>query len=232
MDLPEVTGVHPPGTADGVLGDHGRRCSGGDDHLLPSRADEGLHLLSPGCGDGRHVGKIRVGDPAPVDCDDLAAAVPVQPWTPVGGGGKSHPASPVEPVGVTRNRLDFNVPGESGQALQLLLDNRGEHRALTRQRDVLEVATAAGARTGIRARGLHSIRRLHQHIHGVCTEKSRPGVPFGDRDADTLTGDRMTDEDDAAVVSSDMMAAVGHRPHVDDEVGAHKRVSHRSVSPA
>ena len=82
-----------------------------------------------------------------------------RPGGVLGGRGKSDPGAPTQPVVVARHRLDHDVTLDAGQPLQLLRHHLTEQAALARERDVLEVAAAAGTRPGMRARRINSVRR-------------------------------------------------------------------------
>jgi hypothetical protein len=82
---------------------------------------------------------------------------------------------------------------------------------------VLEVATPAQARTGIRARRLDTTRRGLDHFDGIGPQERLGSL--GDVDSYALARERVAYEDDLAVEAGDAMATVRDRPDFDDRVG-------------
>ena len=141
----------------------------------------------------------------------------------VGGHGVLHAGPPGQPVDVPGHRLDLDVDVELRQPGELLHDHRGLEGALGGQRDVLEVAAAAQARPGVRARRLDPVGRGVEHLDGVAAPEPVALGALGDLDDDAFAGQRVPHEHDAVALlhdAGDAVAAVRDRADGDLEAGA------------
>ena len=119
--------------------------------------DTGRARPAQGLGaDGLDVGR---GDQAGVDRLEVVAAVLAQPGAAGRRHGELHARAPAQAVLGAGHLVDDDGALDAGQPAQLLLDERGLEPALLGQRDVLPVAAAAAAGTGVRARPLDPVRR-------------------------------------------------------------------------
>ncbi len=128
------------------------------------------------------------------------------------------------PSVVARDGLHLDGPVDLGDAAQLLLDELRLQPALGRQVDVLEVAAAAAAGTGVRAGRHDPVRRRLQHLDGVGAQEV--GGLAGDPCADPLPRQAVPDEDDPAVGRpADARATGGDAAQLEVEQLAHERSS-------
>ncbi len=124
-------------------------------------------------------------------------AVPAQSGASGRVDGELDAGPPAQTARVARDGLHLDVALDPGEAAQLLLHQRRLEQALRGQRDVLEVAAPAPARTGVGTRPLHPVRRGAQHLHGVGAQEVR-GLP-GHLRKHPLPRQRVPDEDHPAV---------------------------------
>jgi hypothetical protein len=198
-----VRAPHRPAVHDDAgldLGHPGARAPLGgdrDDALVPRRDDLDARGARPPQGLGADGLDVGAGDEAGVDRLELVRAVPAQPGAAGGRDGELHAGAPAQAVGCAGHLLDLDVALHAGQALQLLGDQGRLEPALRRQVDVLPVAAAAAAGSGVRARPLDPVRGRVQHLDGV-----RPQEGAGRRGHDRphpLARQRVPDEDDPPV---------------------------------
>ena len=142
------------------------------------------------------------------------------------------PRSPARPASSTANSTRVRQPRPAsspgrdsthdvdlllGQPGELLADHGDLELALMGDGDVLEVAAAAPARAGIRARRGDPVRAGLEHLHAVGPDEPLALTRLGDLGVDPLTGQRVADEDDPALVPRDAEPAVGHRAHLEGD---------------
>ena len=160
-----------------------------------------------------------------VDGDDVVGAVLAHAAATVGETDVALTGAPAQALLVTRDRLHGDVEVEASEPAQLLAHDGGLEVALRGERDVLEVAAAAGVGAGVRARGRHAVGRRLDHRHGVAAPEPVAVRALGEDELDGLTGQRVPDEDDAQAVAvghpGDAVAAVRHRTDLRGEALPH-----------
>ena len=220
MDLPEAV----CGDLEGVL-----RSPDGD--LLHDRP-------------GTRLAGVGGGDQAVVDGDDVVRAVLPHASAATRGGRVALTGPPAQPVLVAGDRLDDQAGdqrvlcGQATQADQLLAQHRRLQLSLGGQGDVLEVAAAAEAGTGVGARRNDPFRCGRDHRDRVPAPEPVAGRSLGDLDDDLLTGEGVAYEDDAGALpgrasldlhAGDEVAAVGDRADLDLEATADVRLALRRL---
>jgi hypothetical protein len=103
----------------------------------------------------------------------------------------------MEPVAVAGDGLDLDRALQSSQPRQLLGDQERLEPPLGAELDVLEVAPAAAARSGVRAGGGGPVGGGHQDLDGVRPQIGRRAG--GQACPDPFAGEGVADEDDLAL---------------------------------
>ena len=167
----------------------------------------------------------RRRDHAVFDRLDLVRAVAAQPGVAVGVDRVLHARAPLRDLAgrqlVALGRHHRAVPagllgGEAREPLELLGDDLALEPALGARLGVLPVAAAAAAGTGVRAGCLDAVLGGRQHLHRVRAQEPGPLLALGHAGEDPLTGQRVPDEEDLALVrTGDAVTAVGDGADLD-----------------
>ncbi len=141
--------------------------------------------------------------------------MPTQPGAARAVDGELDAGAPRQPTDVTGHGLDLDVLVEAGQPAQLLAHHLGLEPALRGEVDVLEVAAAARAGPGPRARRLDPVGRGGVDPDRVGPHEACPGPHLGDPGQHPLPRERVPDEEDLAVGARDPVPPVRERGDLD-----------------
>ena len=149
----------------------------------------------------------------------LMGSVASEPGAPVTVHGQPHPATPAEPAVISVDGFHLHPALHACQPPQLLLDTGRLQAALAVDRDVLVVAPAAAAGSGVGAGRLDPVRRRRDHLDRVA-RGIRRGLG-GDPCPHSFTRQGMAHEHHpSAVIAGNAAPTRGHRAHFQLELAA------------
>jgi hypothetical protein len=142
----------------------------------------------------------------------LVGSVPAEPGALVMVHGETHPAAPAEPVVISVDRFDLQPALHARQTPELFLHAGRLQAVLALDRDVLVVASATVAGSGVGARRRDPVRRRRDHVDRVRA-RIRRGLG-GDPCPHSFTWQGVAHEHHPAeVIAGDAAPAGGYRAH-------------------
>jgi hypothetical protein len=144
--------------------------------------------------------------------------MPAQAQSPLrvrGERDSGPPSGPVIEKAVDSDGLDHDRPPHSPEPPQLLRHDLGLQLQLGRPGGMLPIASAAAAGAGVGARARYPVRGGGEHLDGIRAQEAVARTPAGDNGDHSLTGQRVTNEDDLPLVAGDTVPAVRDRSDVE-----------------